>query len=156
MAVERTLILLKPDTVQRGLVGHVLSRLEVRGLQIIGMKMIQLDKKLCDEHYAHLTTKPFYPSIVSFMTSTPVIALVASGPEAVKVLREMCGPTNARNALPGTIRGDLALSTQYNIIHASDSVETAQKEVARFFKKDELHHWTRTLDGLTAGTDEKK
>ncbi len=156
MAVERTLILLKPDTLQRALVGAVLSRIEGRGLQIVGMKMIHLDQKMCDEHYAHLTTKPFYPSIVSFMTSAPVIALVASGPEAVKVLRDMCGPTNARNAMPGTIRGDLALSTQYNIIHASDSPETAAKEVARFFKKEELYHWTRTLDSLTAGADEKK
>lgn len=156
MAVERTLILLKPDTVQRGLVGHVLSRLEGRGLQIVGMKMIQIDKAKCDEHYAHLTSKPFYPSIVSFMTSAPVVALVAQGPEAVRVLRDMCGPTNARNALPGTIRGDLALSTQYNIIHASDSPETATKEVARFFKSDELHNWDRVLDGLTAGADEKK
>ncbi|MDE1798291.1 MAG: nucleoside-diphosphate kinase [Candidatus Micrarchaeota archaeon] len=156
MAVERTLILLKPDTVQRGLVGQVLTRLEVRGLQIVGMKMIVLDKAKCDEHYAHLTAKPFYPSIVSFMTSAPVVALVAQGPEAVRVLRDMCGPTNARNALPGTIRGDLALSTQYNIIHASDSVETAAKEVARFFKHEELHNWNRTLDPLTAGADEKK
>lgn len=156
MAVERSLILLKPDCVQRGLVGTVLARIETRGLQVVGLKMIQLDKSKCDEHYAHLTSKPFYPALSGFMTSAPVVALVAEGVEAVKVMRDMCGPTNARNAAAGTIRGDFSLSTQYNIIHASDSVETAAKEVARFFKKEELHAWKRTMDAFTAAGDEKK
>lgn len=156
MAIEQTLILLKPDCVQRGLIGKVTARLEERGLQIVGLKMIQLDAKKCEEHYAHLVGKPFYPGLVSFMTSSPVVAMVVSGVDAVNVVRAMCGPTNARNALPGTIRGDFSLSTQYNIIHASDSLETAKKEVARFFAKAELHMWERKLDALTSAADEKK
>ncbi|VVB57542.1 Nucleoside diphosphate kinase [uncultured archaeon] len=156
MAVEQTLILLKPDCVQRGLVGKVVARLEERGLQLSGLKMMHLNKAKCDEHYAHLTAKPFYPGLVSFMTSSPIVAMVVSGPEAVKVVRDMCGPTNARNAAPGTIRGDFSLSTQYNIIHASDSLETAVKEVARFFHKEELFAWERKMDALTAAPDEKK
>lgn len=156
MAVEQTLILLKPDCLQRGLIGKVIARLEERGLQMVGLKMVRLDAAACEEHYSHLVGKPFYPGLVSFMTSSPIVALVVSGPEAVKVVRDMCGPTNARNAPAGTIRGDYSLSTQYNIIHASDSLETAKKEVARFFKKDELFSWERTLDKLTAAADEKK
>ena len=156
MAVEQTLVLLKPDTLQRGLIGLVLSRLEARGLHLIGLKMMHLDKSKCDEHYAHLIGKPFYPGLVSFMTSAPIVALAVSGPEAVKVVRDMCGPTNARNAMPGTIRGDFSLSTQYNVIHASDSLETAKKEVARFFKKEELFAWERMMDKMTASPDEKK
>lgn len=156
MAVERTLILLKPDCVQRGLVGQVLARLEARGLQLAGLKMIHLDAKKCEEHYAHLVGKPFYPGLVAFMTSSPVVALVAQGVDAVNVVRAMCGPTNARTAAPGTIRGDFSLSTQYNIIHASDSLETANQEVARFFKKEELFAYERTLDKLTSAADEKK
>jgi len=156
MALEQTLILLKPDCVQRGLVGKVMARLETRGLQLAGLKMIRLDEKKCAEHYAHLVSKPFYPGLVTFMTSSPIVALVVSGPEAVKVVRDMCGPTNARNAAPGTIRGDYSLSTQYNIIHASDSLETAVKEVARFFRKEELFTYEKVLDKLTAAADEKK
>ena len=156
MALEQTLILLKPDCVQRGLVGNVTARLEGRGLRLVGLKMMRLDRAKCDEHYAHLTSRPFYPGLVSFMTSSPIVAMAVSGPEAVKVVRDMCGPTNARNAMPGTIRGDYSLSTQYNIIHASDSAETALKEVARFFKKEELFAYERTLDKLTAAADEKK
>jgi nucleoside-diphosphate kinase len=156
MAVERTLILLKPDCVQRGKCGEVVSRLESRGMQIVGMKMMHLDKSKCDEHYAHLVSKPFYPKLAAFMTSAPVIGMVVEGVEAVKVVRDMCGPTNARNAPAGTIRGDFALSTQYNIIHASDSLETANKEIVRFFSPNELFAWKRALDSLTAADDEKK
>ncbi len=156
MAVERTLILLKPDTLQRGLCGKIIARLEKKGLHIVGMKMMHLDSAKCNEHYAHLVGKPFFPKLVAFMTSAPVIAMAAEGVEAVKVVRDMCGPTNARNAMPGTIRGDFALSTQYNIIHASDSVETAGKEVKRFFHDNELFSWERALDSLTVAEDEKK
>lgn len=156
MAVERTLILLKPDTVQRGLVGEVVSRLERRGLHIVGLKMLRMDKAKCDEHYSHLVSKPFYPGLAGFMSSGPVVAMVVAGVEAVKVVRDMCGPTNARNAMPGTIRGDFSLSTQYNIIHASDSVETAGKEVPRFFAAHELFAWERKLDALTSAEDEKR
>ncbi len=156
MAVERTLILLKPDCLQRGLCGKVISRLEGRGLHITGMKMMQMSQEKCNEHYAHLAGKPFFAKLVAFMASAPVVAMVAEGPEAVKVVRDMCGSTNARNAPAGTIRGDYSLSTQYNIIHASDSVETAAKEVKRFFHGDELFAWKRALDSLTAADDEKK
>jgi nucleoside-diphosphate kinase len=156
MAIERTLVLLKPDALQRGLLGEVITRIERRGLQIAGMKMIKLDKAKCDEHYAHLVTKPFYPKLAAFMASAPIIAMAVEGPEAVRVVRDMCGPTNARNAAPGTIRGDFSLSTQYNVIHASDSLETANKEVARFFGKNELHEWKREMDRFTAADDEKK
>jgi len=156
MAIERTLILLKPDCVQRGKCGDVIARLEERGLQLVGMKMMHLTSEKCNEHYAHLVGKPFFPKLVAFMTSAPVIGMVVEGIDAVKVVRDMCGPTNARNAMPGTIRGDFALSTQYNIIHASDSLETAHKEVARFFSANELFAWKRTLDGFTVAEDEKK
>jgi len=155
MAEEKTLILLKPDALQRGLIGKITSRIEERGLQIVGMKMIQLDDDKCKEHYSHLTDKPFYPKLVEFMTSAPVIAMAIKGPDAVKVIRDMCGPTNARNAMPGTIRGDFSLSTQFNVIHASDSPETAAKEVLRFFADSEIFEWSRIMDSLTAAQDEK-
>lgn len=156
MPLERTLILLKPDCVQRGKCGEVVSRLEQRGMQIVGMKMMHLSQEKCNEHYAHLVGKPFFPKLAAFMTSAPVIGMVVEGVEAVKVVRDMCGPTNARNAMPGTIRGDFALSTQYNIIHASDSPETAIKEVKRFFADNELFAWKRVMDAYTAADDEKK
>ncbi|PIT84237.1 nucleoside-diphosphate kinase [Candidatus Micrarchaeota archaeon CG10_big_fil_rev_8_21_14_0_10_45_29] len=155
MAEERTLILLKPDALQRGITGKIISRIEERGLQIVGLRMIELDDVKCKEHYSHLVGKPFYPKLVEFMTSAPVIALVAQGAEAVKVVREMCGPTNARNAPAGTIRGDYSLSTQYNVIHASDSLETAKKEVARFFADVQIFAWNRELSKFTAAEDEK-
>jgi nucleoside-diphosphate kinase len=155
MAVEKTLILLKPDALQRGLIGRITSRLEERGLQIVGMKMVKLDDKKCAEHYAHLTQKPFYQKLVKFMVSAPIIAMAVEGVEAVKVVRDMCGPTNARNAPAGTIRGDFSLSTQYNVIHASDSPETASKEVPRFFAKGEIFAWKRVMGEFTAAEDEK-
>ncbi|MFH1306268.1 MAG: nucleoside-diphosphate kinase [Candidatus Micrarchaeota archaeon] len=155
MAVEQTLVLLKPDALQRGIIGKIIARVEKRGLQIIGMKMIQLNENICKEHYAHLVGKPFYPKLVQFMTSAPVIAIVVEGVEAVRIVRDMCGPTNAREAPAGTIRGDFSLSTQCNVIHASDSLETAGKEIARFFSEKELYKWTRELDKLTCAEDEK-
>jgi len=152
--VERTLIILKPDCVQRGLCGAVLSRFEKRGFAVAGMKMIKLSPALLREHYAHIADKPFFPGIESFMSSSPVVVAVIEGKEAVEAVRTMCGPTNARKAAPGTIRGDYSLSMQCNIIHASDSVETAQKEVARFFKPEELHNYKRSLEPLTYSMDE--
>jgi nucleoside-diphosphate kinase len=154
--MERTLIILKPDAVQRGLVGAVLSRFESRGFCIAGMKMVQLSQATLKEHYAHIADKPFFPGIASFMSSSPVVVAVVEGKDVVEVTRAMCGPTNARKAAPGTIRGDFSLSMQCNVIHASDSVETAQKEVARFFKPDELHSYKRMLEGITYSADEKQ
>ncbi|MCX6772398.1 MAG: nucleoside-diphosphate kinase [Candidatus Micrarchaeota archaeon] len=153
--MERTLIILKPDAVQRGLAGIVLSKFEARGFIIAGMKMILLSPALLREHYAHIADKPFFPGIEKFMSSTPVIVAVIEGKEAVESVRAMCGPTNARKAAPGTIRGDYSLSMQCNIIHASDSLETAEKEVKRFFKSEELHSYKRVLEPLTYSKDEQ-
>ncbi|MCX6769585.1 MAG: nucleoside-diphosphate kinase [Candidatus Micrarchaeota archaeon] len=155
MATERTLIILKPDAVQRGKVGAILSRFEERGFQFAAVKMAHLSQELLKEHYAHIADKPFFPGIASFMSSCPVIVAVVEGKEAVEVVRAMCGPTNSRKAAPGTIRGDFALSMQCNVIHASDSAESAQKEIARFFKPEEIHSYKRTLEGLTYSADEK-
>jgi len=152
---ERTLIILKPDCVQRGLCGKVLSRFEERGFAIAGMKMMQLGSGILREHYAHIADRPFFPGIEGFMSSSPVVVAVIEGKEAVETVRAMCGPTNARKAAPGTIRGDFALSMQCNVIHASDSPESAQKEIARFFKPDELHNYKRVLNELTYSKDEQ-
>lgn len=139
--MERTLILIKPDGLQRGLVGEVTRRLESKGLKLVGCKMMQLSDKLLQEHYAHIADKPFFAGVKKFMMSSPVIAQCWEGVEAVETVRTLCGVTNARKATAGTIRGDLAMSLQSNIVHASDSLETAVKEVPRFFKKDELFDW---------------
>ncbi|MEM4389882.1 MAG: nucleoside-diphosphate kinase [Candidatus Micrarchaeia archaeon] len=136
--MQRTFVMLKPDAVTRGLIGEVVARFERRGLRIVGMKMVRMDEKLCKTHYAHHAGKSFFPSLIRFMTSTPVVCLVLEGKQAIEVVRKMCGSTNAREAEPGTIRGDYSLSTQVNIIHASDTPEMAEAEIARFFRPDEL------------------
>ena len=156
MPTERTLIILKPDAVQRGLVGTVLARFEERGFSIAGMKMVVLSQSQLTEHYAHIADKPFFPGIAKFMSSSPVVVAVIEGKDAVQVARDMCGPTNARKAASGTIRGDFSLSMQCNVIHASDSLETAQKEVARFFKPEELYSYKRMLHEITYSADEKQ
>ena len=140
--MERTCVLIKPDGLQRGFAGEVISRFEKKGLKIIGMKMLRMDKKLAQEHYAHLVDKAFYPDLEKFVTGHPVIAFVLEGKDAIEVVRNMCGITNARKAASGTIRGDLSMSTSRNIIHASDSREVAKKEIARFFQKEELFDYT--------------
>ena len=153
--MERTLILIKPDAVARGLAGVVLGRFEQKGLKIAGMKMIQLDDALLKEHYSHLADKPFFPTITEFMSRTPVIAMCLEGLEAVEVCRKLCGVTNSRQADPGTIRGDLGMSMQANLVHASDSVETAQAEVARFFKPEELFDYEPPLIAYQYASDER-
>lgn len=147
-SMQKTLILLKPDTVQRSLVGTIIARLEVRSLTIRGLKMMNLSEALLTEHYGHLASKPFFPAIVSFMTSSPVVALIVEGPDAVAVVRSLCGATNPLDALPGTIRGDFARNIDNNIIHASDSVETAAAEIKRFFKDEEIFSYARPLASL--------
>ncbi|MCX8194732.1 MAG: nucleoside-diphosphate kinase [Candidatus Micrarchaeota archaeon] len=154
--MERTLIILKPDCVQRGLCGAVLERFERRGFQIAAMKMMRLSRRLLEEHYAHLKGKPFFESLVEFMSSSPVVVAIIEGKDAVEIVRKMCGATNARNAENGTIRGDFALSTQCNIIHASDSKETAKKEIERFFKEDEIFSYERLLGKFTYSKDERE
>jgi len=156
MSTERTLIILKPDAVQRGLLGAIFSRFEARGFSIAGMKMVKLSPAILKEHYAHIADKPFFPGIAAFMSSCPVVVAVVEGKEVVQVTRDMCGPTNARKAAPGTIRGDFALSMQCNVIHASDSIESAHKEIARFFKPEELFSYSRMLEGITYSADEKQ
>ena len=153
--MERTLILIKPDAVSRGLAGEVLGRFEKKGLKIAGMKMIQLDDALLKEHYSHLADKPFFPTIAEFMSRTPVIAMCLEGLQAVDVCRKLCGVTNSRNADPGTIRGDLGMSMQCNLVHASDSVETAKAEVARFFGQGELFDYEPALINYQYAADER-
>jgi nucleoside-diphosphate kinase len=135
---ERTLLLIKPDAMQRGLVGDILTRFEHKGFKIVGLKMLRISKELSREHYAHLVSKPFYPDLEKFMTSQPIVAAVIEGKEAVDVTRLIVGPTNASKAPGGTVRGDFSNSTSRNVIHASDSKETAEKEIRRFFKPEEL------------------
>lgn len=142
--MERTLVLIKPDAVQRSLIGEVISRFEQKGLKLLGMKMMSLDEAILREHYAHIASKPFYPGVEKFMKSTPVVAMCWEGVEAVEAVRLLAGITKARAAQPGTIRGDLAMSVACNVIHASDTYENAVKEVKRFFNPDELFEYDKT------------
>ena len=141
--MERTLIILKPDCVKRGLCGTVLARFEKEGFAIVAMKMMKLSHSLLEEHYSHLKGKPFFPSLLAFMSSAPVILAILEKENAVEEVRKICGATDPKKAEKGTIRADLALSTQENIIHASDSLETAEKEIKRFFKADEIYPYSR-------------
>jgi nucleoside-diphosphate kinase len=136
--METTLVLLKPGCVQRQLIGEVINRFERRGLRISGMKMMQLSDEILREHYAHLVDRPFFPALAASMQASPVVAMALSGVEAVKVVRAMAGPTNGREAAPGTIRGDYSISNQQNIVHASDSIENAAIELKRFFRPEEI------------------
>lgn len=149
--MEKTLVILKPSAVNRGLCGNVLARFEQKGLIIAGIKMMQLDEKILREHYAHLVDRPFFPSLVQSMTATPVIVMALKGKDVVAVVRAMTGATNARQAAPGTIRGDMGMSGQENIIHASDTPENAAVELNRFFKADEIYDYKPvTFDAIYA------
>lgn len=141
---ERTLVLVKPDAIQRGLIGAIVSRFEHKGLKLIGMKMIALDEALLREHYAHLADKPFFPGLAKFMQGTPVIAMCWEGLEVVNAVRKITGITKAREAECGSIRGDFAMSVSCNVVHASDSIENATAEVKRFFKADELFDYAKS------------
>src|SRR5215813_11837119 len=145
IAMERTLVLIKPDAIQRGLAGRILARFEDKGLKIVGIKFMSLSDSLLREHYSHLADKPFFSGIKNFMQSTPVIALCLEGLDCVETVRGLCGITKARAAAPGTIRGDWAMSIQANLVHASDSLETALVEVPRFFKTEELFNYSSAL-----------
>lgn len=140
---EKTLIILKPDAVHRGLVGEMVARFERKGLKIIGMKMVQLEDAVLEAHYAHIADKPFFAGIKKFMKASPVVVLALSGIEAVSATRTIVGPTKGYEAAAGTIRGDFSLSMQSNIVHASDSVENGLTEVARFFDEKELFAYKR-------------
>lgn len=140
--MERTLIIVKPEGVQRGIVGSVISRFEQRGLKFVALKLIQITPQLAEEHYGVHKGKPFYPGLVKHITSGPVVVGVLEGPKAIGVVRITMGATNAVEAIPGTIRGDYALEIGFNIIHGSDGPETATKEINLFFKPEELVNYT--------------
>lgn len=152
--MERTLLILKPSAVQRGLVGEVLTRFERRGLKIVALKMAQLTPEICREHYAHLVAKPFYPFIEASMTASPVVLCCLEGIEAVEVVRQMAGATNGRKAIPGTVRGDYCVSGQENIVHTSDSVDNAAVELARFFKEEDYFSYESPLMPYLYAPDE--
>lgn len=138
MQHEKSLIIIKPDAIQRNLVGEIIKRFEQKGLKIIGVKMMHLTDVLLAEHYAHIADKPFFPRIQKFMKSAPVIVMALSGVGAVAAIRTIVGPTKAFEAAAGTIRGDLAMSMQSNVVHASDSVENGEAEIKRFFAENEI------------------
>ncbi|HET7839942.1 MAG TPA: nucleoside-diphosphate kinase [Rectinemataceae bacterium] len=147
MARERTFSMLKPGVVQRRLAGEILARIERKGLRIIALKMMKIDRKLAETHYGEHRDKPFFGELVDFIISGPVVAMVVEGDGAVSVLRKLCGATKAEEALPGTIRGDYAEHTGLNIIHASDSVQSAEREIGLFFRLEELFDWEDGNDG---------
>ena len=143
---ERTLILIKPDAVQRQLVGKIIDRYEARGLRIVGMKLVHADRALAERHYAVHREKPFFAGLVEFITSAPLVAMAVEGPNAIAVCREINGKTRPSEAAPGSIRGDWAVDTGHNLVHASDSVETAEAEIALWFKPTELLEYPRDID----------
>lgn len=152
--MEQTLVILKPSAIERSLIGEVVGRIEKKGMIICGMKMMQLDEPILREHYAHLVDKPFFPLIVKSMTASPVIVMCLKGVDVVRVFREMTGSTNGRNAAPGTLRGDYCMSGQMNIVHASDSVENARIELARFFRPEEIFDYAPQSFQSLYGEDE--
>lgn len=143
MAMERTLVLVKPDGVQRGLAGEIVGRLERTGLQIVAMKLMSISEDLASRHYSEHAEKPFYPGLVSFITSSPVVALVLEGPSAISTTRKIMGGTNPADAAPGTIRGDLGVDMGRNLIHGSANAEDAAREIGLFFDDSELVSYVR-------------
>jgi nucleoside-diphosphate kinase len=146
MATERTLVIVKPDGVQRGLIGPILSRLEARGLKLVGLKLVQVSHELAARHYAEHEGKPFYPGLLKYITSAPVVVACAEGTSAVQMVRNTVGATNPLNAAPGTIRADYALDIGRNLIHASDAPATAERELALWFNEGELVSYARDTD----------
>lgn len=144
--MERTLVIVKPDGVQRGLIGEVIQRLERRGLKLIGMKFMQITPELAGRHYAVHKGKPFYEKLIEYITSAPVVVMVWEGKNAIEVVRKTMGSTNPANAEPGTLRADFAVEIGRNLVHGSDGPDTAAFEIALFFRDDELIAWTRDVD----------
>lgn len=140
--MQKTLVIFKPSAMERGCVGQILTRFQQKGLIISGIKMMRLDEAILREHYSHLVEKPFFPILLKTMMASPVIVACLAGVDVINVVRMMTGATNGREALPGTIRGDFAMSNQENIIHASSSAEDADAEIRRFFKPEEIFEWT--------------
>lgn len=152
--MEKTLVIIKPGAIQRGFIGEVIQRFERKGLQLCGMKMVQLTEEILTEHYSHLAQRPFFKRIKEAMMVTPVIVCCWKGLDAIRVVRAMAGITNGRDAAPGTIRGDYSVSTQENIIHASDSPETARTELARFFNENEIYDFKQNQFDFLYANDE--
>jgi nucleoside-diphosphate kinase len=148
---ERTLILIKPDGVQRALVGRLIERYEQRGLRVVGLKMVHVDRQLAERHYAVHRAKSFFAGLVDFIVSAPLVALAVEGPNAVAVCRAINGATRPHEAVPGSIRGDFALETGQNLVHASDSPETAADELSLWFADDELFDYPRDIDRWVLG-----
>lgn len=144
---ERTLVLIKPDAIQRGLVGAIISRLEAKGLKLVAMKMLHMDEGMAKRHYEAHIGKTFFPDLVRFITSSPLIAMVWQGREAVEVVRKAMGATDPVKAEPGTIRGDFGLDIGRNLVHGSDSLEAAEKEIALFFDQGEILDYPRDVEG---------
>ena len=143
---ERTLILVKPDAVQRGLIGQIIGRIEQKGLQLASAKLIQLDRDIAETHYGEHAGKPFFNGLVDFITSSPIMAMVIEGVDAISVMRSTMGSTNPIEAAPGTIRGDYGLSIGLNLIHGSDSIDSAKREIDLFFSKSEVIDYSRDVD----------
>ena len=145
--MEQTLVLIKPDGVQRGLIGEVIGRLERRGLKLVALKLMQVDDALAHRHYGEHVDRPFFGGLVSFITSGPVVAMAWEANNAVEIVRNTMGPTNPASAAPGTIRGDLGVNIGRNLIHGSDSPDSAQRELSLFFRPEELLPYSRSNDG---------
>ena len=145
MAIERTLVLCKPDAVQRGRVGDVIARLERKGLKIVGLKLMRVDEDLADRHYAEHLEKAFYPNLRGFITAAPIVAMAIEGENAVEVVRRLVGATNPQEAAAGTIRGDYGLDLTMNLVHGSDSLASAKRELSLFFAPEELHDYELTM-----------
>jgi len=144
--MDRSLVLIKPDAMQRGLAGEIISRLERKGLKIVAMKMLHMDKNLAQRHYAIHKGKAFFDDLVNFITSSPVIAIVFQGKNAVEIIRQMMGETDPAKAPSGTIRGDFGIDIGHNLVHGSDSLENASKEIDLFFSAEEIFNYDRELD----------
>lgn len=153
--MQVTVVILKPSAVQRGILGEVITRFEKKGMQIVAMKMMWLTNETLEEHYAHLVNKSFYGRIKDSMQASPVVVMALKGVDVVNVVRKLSGVTNGRDAAPGTIRGDYSMSVQENIVHASDSVETAAAELKRFFSEDEIFDYVRHLTPSVYANDEQ-
>lgn len=153
---EKILIILKPDALQRNLLGKIIHRFERKGLKIVGMKMVRLDDKILEEHYSHHKDKPFFRALANFMESAPVILIALSGMNAINATRIIVGPTKGYEADAGSIRGDLSISGQANIVHASDSAESAEIEIKRFFKPEELFEYKKVDFEFVYGEEERE
>lgn len=154
--MEKTLVLIKPNAIQRGIVGDIVTRFERKGLRIAGMKMMFMTDEIVNEHYAHLVERPFFPYLKASMQAAPIIACCIEGAEAVETVRLMVGVTNSRKALPGTIRGDFSMSGEQNVVHASDSVENALVEINRFFAPGELFDYESAVTCFEYGGEESQ